>query len=113
MAAKLIDLNRKSVTLLDDDYYRWPEKVAIQLTNIRATYMAQLATLDTMANATSFENASYTNWPAATPEQAEAGQEIRYQLGLDSDTTTSCTGHEIGLDTLTAELTEREAALSE
>lgn len=113
VAAKLVDLNRKSVALLDDDYYLWPEKVAIQLPNIRDIYMAELATLNTMANATSFENAYYTTWPAATPEQAAAGQEIRYQLGLDSNTTTSCTGHEIGLDALTVELTEREAALSE
>jgi len=112
VAAKRVDLNRKAVGVLDDTYYIWPTPVAAQLPHIRSSYMAELATLDTIVQASSYNDAHYATWPAATPEQHAAGQEIRYQLGLDSDATASCLGHETGLDSLVAAQAERTTALS-
>lgn len=109
-AADRIELNRQTLTLLDDDYFRWPTSIAGPLEQVRSSYLAELATLDSMANAASFSDAYYATFPPATPEQESAGQEIRYALGIEPDTVTSCVGHEAGMDQLTAEYEARQAA---
>lgn len=109
-AAKRITLNRQTLELLDDDFHRWPEGVSEQLEFVRSSYLAELSTLDSMANAASFRDAYYSTFSEATPEQAAAGQEIRYRLGLDADTVGSCVGHEDGTARLLAERDARLAA---
>lgn len=110
-AATRVALNRQSLEILDDDYYIWPDGVSEQLPDIRSSYLTELSVLDGIANAASFEDGYYATWPAATPEQQGAGQEVRYQLGLEADTVATCAGREGGLDKLKAELDERTVAL--
>lgn len=109
-AAKRVELNRQTLELIDDDFYRWPAGVDEQIGHVRSTFISELATLDSMANAASFRDAYYSTFTVATPEQAAAGQEIRYQLGLSPDTVTSCAGHEDGTARLIAERDARVAA---
>ncbi|PPF29906.1 hypothetical protein C5D07_00840 [Rathayibacter tritici] len=108
-ASTRLDLTRRTLTLLDDSYYHWPSEVSEQLETIRSSFLAELSTLDTMANSADFRDAYYTTFPEATAEQQSAGQEVRYALGIDADTVASCVGHENGVDILTAEKEKREA----
>ncbi|AND17545.1 hypothetical protein C5C18_11480 [Rathayibacter tritici] len=108
-ASTRLDLTRRTLTLLDNSYYHWPSEVSEQLETIRSSFLAELSTLDTMANSTDFRDAYYTTFPEATAEQQSAGQEVRYALGIDADTVASCVGHENGVDILTAEKEKREA----
>ncbi|WP_157962529.1 hypothetical protein [Homoserinimonas sp. OAct 916] len=112
-AQKRVDLNRATIALLDDEYFVWPVAVRDHIGHIRNSYMAELSTLNAIANTATFRDAYYATWVEATPEQAAAGQEIRYQLGLDANTTTSCDGYETGVDDLTQEQASREAELGE
>lgn len=108
-AAKRIGLSRQTLELIDDDFYRWPDGIDEQLAFVRSSYLSELSTLDSMANAASFRDAYYSTFPGPTPEQAAAGQEIRYRLGLDVDTVASCVGHEDGTSRLIAERDGRTA----
>lgn len=108
-ASTRLTLSRSAIELLEDEHFIWPKSVAEQVPHIRSTYMAELSTLDGMINAAKFEDAYYATWPAATPEQQAAGQEIRYALGLDADTTASCADNLGGIQTLMEEKSEREA----
>lgn len=109
-AARRLDLNRRTLTLLDDPFFRWPADVNDQVAQVRSSYLAELPTLDAMSNAASFSDAFYTTFAEASPEQRSAGQEIRYTLGIDADTVASCVGHETGIERLTAEHDERQTA---
>ena len=111
-AATLAELNRAAVEHFDDEYFIWPAEVADQIPHIRTTYMGQLTMNQAVANAETYESAYTSPLPDLTPEAETAGQEIRYQLDLPSDTKASCVGHENGLTELTDERTEREAALA-
>ncbi len=111
-AAGRIETTRIGLEHLDDEYFTWPDGVADQIAHIRSSYISELATLNAISNAASFEDAYYASWAAATPEQQGAGQEIRYQLGLEVDTVASCAGREDGLSVLSAEREEREALLA-
>lgn len=102
-AAETLRIGRMSVENMDDDYYVWPEEVAPQLEHVRQSIVLDLSTLSALANATRFEDAYYAQWPERSPEQVAASQEIRYQLGLDPDTTTSCEGYETALELLDEE----------
>ncbi|MGY4856844.1 hypothetical protein [Cryobacterium sp. AP23] len=111
-AADRIVTARLVVDFLDAEYFLWPEEVRDQIPLVRDSSVAELSTLDGIVNAVSYEDAYYATWPDFTAA-GTAAQEIRYQLGLDADTTASCTGYEGGHDTLTAETTAREALLAE
>ena len=111
-STKFADLTRATVGLLDDEYFVWPSKVGEQIPHMRASYMGQLTASQAAANAATFEEAYNVPLPVTTPEQDTAGQEIRLQLDLPSDTMASCAGFEDGHTKLTAEQTEREAALA-
>lgn len=110
--AESVRLNRMQIEIIDDPYYNWPEAVAEQLVHIRSTSMAELAADQTVMNASTFEEAYYVSYPVPTPEQETAPQEIRYQLGLDADTTGSCVGYETALDEIHAEMLERNEQLA-
>ncbi|TFC33149.1 hypothetical protein E3O55_04110 [Cryobacterium sp. MDB1-18-2] len=105
--------HRQAMEQLDDTYFTWPKLVAPQIAYVRSSYMAELAWLAAVAGAGTYEAAYSSTYPAATPEQQAAGQEIRYQLGLAADTNGSCVGYEDGLTKLTTEKSERDAALAE
>lgn len=111
-AATLAELNRAAVEHFDDEYFIWPSKVTAQIPHMRANYMGELTTNQAVATSATYEDAYNVPLPAGTPEIDTAGQEIRYQLGLPSDTVTSCVGHEDGLTVLANERAEREAALA-
>ncbi|QHF21025.1 hypothetical protein GTU71_09415 [Rathayibacter sp. VKM Ac-2762] len=108
-ASARLDLTRRTLTLLDDSYYHWPSDVSEQIATIRGSYIAEMATLNTMANSADFSDAYYSTFPEATTEQQSAGQEVRYALGIDPDTVASCVGHENGIDALTSEKEQRDA----
>ena len=112
-ATELATLTRAAITFLDDDYYVWPSSVSEHIAHIRTSYMGQLTTAEAVANAETYAEAYNTPVPATTPEQDTAGQEIRYQLDISSDTKASCIGYEEGHTKLAAERAEREAALAE
>ncbi|WP_166880003.1 hypothetical protein [Salinibacterium sp. ZJ450] len=111
-ATDRVALNRIAIEQLDDTYFVWPDTVAGHLPHIRTSYMAELSTLNAIANAGSYEDAYYTTWPEMPAEQQAAAQEIRYQLGLSADTDASCVGHENGLNALAAAKADRDAALA-
>lgn len=111
-AADRIVIARLVVDFLDDEYFLWPEEVRDQIPLVRDANVAELSTLDGIVNAATYEDAYYATWPDYTAA-GTAAQEIRYQLGLDADTTASCIGFEGGHDALTAETTAREALLAE
>jgi hypothetical protein len=106
-------LTRLAVEVLDDPYFIWPEAVAGQIVHIRSAMVGELSPLNTVANATRFEDGYYAPFPALTPEQASAGQEIRLQLNLDTNALTSCAGYETALDETHAEMTARNDYLTE
>jgi hypothetical protein len=106
-------LIRLAVEVLDDPYFIWPEAVARQIVHIRSVNVGDLAPLNTVANATRFEDGYYASYPALTPEQTSAAQEIRLQLNLDTNTSTSCAGYETALDETHAEMTARNDYLAE
>lgn len=106
-----MDDTRVQVELIDDTYYVWPEGIGELLPVLRDSRIAGLGTLSTMVNAVTYEEAYYAVWPDPTAATT-AAQEIRYQLGLDADTTASCVGHETAAADLLAEKTEREEALA-
>lgn len=103
---------RLAIEQLDETYFIWPELVAPQIAHVRSTYMANMAVVTAVALSTSFEEAYQVPAAAQTPEEQAAGQEIRYQLGLSADTDSSCVGYENGLSLLSAEKSERDAALA-
>ncbi len=105
-------VTRQAIELLDDTYYTWPKSVSEPLTHIRSSYMTEMATFSQMINAATFEDAYYAPFPPATPEQQSAGQEIRYQLKLDADTTATCEGKDAAQDEAHAEMTERNELLA-
>jgi hypothetical protein len=111
--AALMELDRLAIEQLDDTYYVWPEKVAAQLPHIRSSYMGELASNQSIANAATFQDAYYATVTPQTPEQLAAGQEIRYQLEIPADTVASCVGHEDGLARLAADKIELDEALAE
>lgn len=108
-ASASLDLNRSAIELLEDEYFAWPENVAEHITFVRQGYMAGLSQLDGIINAATFEEAYGTPSPVLTPEQDAAGQEVRYQLGLDADTTASCTDSLGGIAILMEEKSARDA----
>lgn len=110
-AAENLRVDRVAVELFDDAYYMWPEAVVDQVKLVRDSYVAESSTLSQIANATRFEDAYYAQWPDETASST-AAQEIRYQLGLSADTTTSCTGFDQTADTLHGEMLAREAYLA-
>jgi hypothetical protein len=111
-AAETLRVVRLAVEVIDDDYIVWPESVATHVDHIRDSYIQELAVLSGVANADRFEDAYYAQWPQRTPEQAAAGQEIRYQLGLDADTAASCEGYEESLEVVHTEMIDRIAYLA-
>ncbi|TDX77552.1 hypothetical protein EDF35_3068 [Rathayibacter sp. PhB151] len=111
VAARRLELNRQTLTLLDDPSVFWPDAVGDQLEHVRSSYLSELPTLDAMANAATFRDAFYTTFSEASPEQKAAGQQIRYTLGIDPDTVASCVGHETGIERLAAEYADRKAVL--
>jgi hypothetical protein len=112
-ATESMRLARLAVELIDDEYYIWPGDVGTYLQHIRETFIQDLSLLSAVANVTRFEDAYFMPWPERTSEQASAGQEIRYQLGLDADTTASCVGYETGLEDLHQEMIERAEYLEQ
>jgi hypothetical protein len=111
-AAETARLARLAIEVLDDDYYMWPEEIADQIPHIRTGYLAQLTTDEQIALSKTYDEAYYTPQTETTVEQKTAGQEIRLQLKLPSDTMASCEGHEDGLRVLTEEKTERDEGLA-
>ncbi|WES66033.1 hypothetical protein P0L94_08140 [Microbacter sp. GSS18] len=110
-AAEGLRIARASVELADDDYYTWPSDVAEHLKVVRDANLAASSNLSEIANADRFEDAYYSTWPNQDTAAA-AAQEIRYQLGLDADTTASCEGHETATDDAHKEMTERREYLA-
>jgi hypothetical protein len=111
-ATASVDNHRLAIEQLDDTYFTWPDLVAAQLPHVRSGYMSEMSTLSAMSTATSFKAAYNSLFPASTPEEKTAGQEIRYQLGISADTDATCAGHETGLTALAAEKLERDAGLT-
>ncbi|WP_200329597.1 hypothetical protein [Leucobacter sp. L43] len=111
-AAELVRVNRMQIETIDDDYYVWPEIVGDQLLHIRAETMTDLAADQAVMNAQTYEEALRVTYNEATAEQQAAPQEIRYQLGIDADTTSSCVGYETALDEIHAEMLERNEQLA-
>jgi hypothetical protein len=62
---------RLAAEVLDDPYFNWPKAVARQIVHIRSDNVGDLSPLNTVANATRFED-SYYSYPALTPEQTSA-----------------------------------------
>ncbi|MEV8337036.1 hypothetical protein [Leucobacter sp. NPDC077196] len=110
--AESVRLKRMQIEIIDDPYFRWPDPVSEQLIHIRSSSMAEVAADQSVMNAATFEEAYYVNYPVPTAEQETAAQEIRYQLGLDADTTGSCVGYEAALDEIHAEMLERNEQLA-
>jgi hypothetical protein len=111
-AAARAAASRLAVAQIDDTYFVWPEKVAPQLALVRAVFIGDVATYQSVSSAATFSDAYYAPPTEQNPEQQAAGQEIRYQLDISADTVGSCAGHETGLADLAVAQTEREEALS-
>lgn len=110
-AAEGLRVNRLAIELIDDTYYTWPDGVGPHLQAIRTAYLGLASYYDLIVNSTRFEDAYYAE-RANDEAAAAAAQELRYQLGLPADTTSSCVGHEQAADTLHAEMTERNEYLA-
>lgn len=110
IAAESMRVNRLAIEIIDDTYYTWPEGVAEHLKTIRQSYIALASYYDALTNAGSFEEAYYSTAPESGG--AAAAQEIRYQLGLPADTTSSCKGKETMSDVLHQEMTKRNEYLT-
>ena len=106
-----LDVGRATAEFLDDEYYIWPEDVAEHIATIRTITITDLSYLSEVANATTFEQAYYATY-VNDGSGATASQTIRFELGLDPDTTASCIGYESGHEELRQEQTEREAELA-
>jgi hypothetical protein len=63
---------RLAAVVLDDPYFNWPEAVARQIVHIRSNNVGDPSPLNTVANATRFEDSYYASYPALTPEQTSA-----------------------------------------
>lgn len=100
------DAMLQGITVFDDTYYVWPESVAPLVQQIRDGFMTMVGPLRQLENATDYE--TFVSVVVPSPEMPS--QEIRYQLGLDSNPTTSCVGHEDKLSGLAAESQERADA---
>ncbi|RLP70056.1 hypothetical protein D9V30_05160 [Mycetocola reblochoni] len=87
-AQNRIELNGMSLDILDDSFYVWPKRIREDISHIRESYLSELSTLNQMATS-DFETAYYSTF-AETEGGATAGQNIRYELGLDANTSTSC-----------------------
>jgi len=111
LAAEGLRIARAAVEVVDDDYFVWPDKVAAEVQVVRDAYIADASTWSNLANAKTFEDAYYTQWPN-TDEAAKASQEIRYQLDIDPDTSSSCKGYENGTDGAHKAMTERREYLA-
>jgi len=112
-ASTLLGLKRLAIEVMDDDYFTWPGEVGTHVGYIRESFIQESAVISAVANVSRYEDAYYSQFPEQTPEQAGAGQEIRYQLGIDADTTTSCVGYEAELEALHAEMIERNEYLAQ
>lgn len=110
-ATEAMRINRLSVELIDDAYFTWPNDLGSHLKKIRDSQIAQMSMYDGIINATRYEDAYYTTAPDSS-EASAAAQEIRYQLGLSSDTTVSCQGFETATDVAHAEMLERNEYLA-
>ncbi|MGO3148060.1 MAG: hypothetical protein ACTIJ6_10325 [Leucobacter sp.] len=111
-SAEHLRVTRLAIEVLDDEYYTWPESVVEFVPHIRSTFMASLSPLQATSNVTRYEDAYSMSWPESTPEQQSAAQEIRYQLGLDADTTASCIGYETALEELHTKMVELNEELA-
>jgi hypothetical protein len=111
-ASEKLRIDRLVIEVFDDPYFVWPKGVAEQIAHIRSSFIADQGSLSTLANATRYADVYYYIYPAATAEQLAAPQEIRYQLGLDADTVSSCAGYESELEVAHAEMTERNVELA-
>lgn len=105
-AAESVARDRKAITVFDDNYYVWPDSVAGNIATFRENLMNELSTFQQVASADSWE--TIIAIPAANTD-ATASQEIRYQLGLDADTESSCDGKTGNLDRLAKESAARKA----
>jgi len=109
-ATEALRVGRVTVELLDDDYYAWPGTVATEFQALRTEILADAGALNGWAHTTEFLEAMAIEW--AEPDAGTvAAQEIRYQLDLPPDTTTSCVGLESKADELHAAMTERREYL--
>lgn len=104
-AAEAVAREREAVTVFDDSYYVWPDSVKEHIKDVRSTLMTELSTFQQIASADSWETIV-----AVTPAETDltASQEVRYQLGLDADTETSCEGMTGHLSQLAKESAERQ-----
>jgi len=109
IAAQSIAVDRLGIELFDDPYYIWPSSVAAHIRTVRDAFVAEQGTLDTIANAKNFKTIYNVTWP----DSGSAPQEIRYQLGLSTDTTASCAGKDKLLDGLHAEMVARTEYLAQ
>lgn len=110
IAEESLRVNRLAIEIIDDTYYTWPDGVAEHLKTIRQSYIALASHYDGLINAGSFEEAYYSVPPESGG--ATAAQEIRYQLGLPADTTSSCKGKERMSDMLHQEMIQRNEYLA-
>lgn len=110
IAADAQRVNRLAIELIDDPYYVWPSGVASHVRTIRQAYIELSSYYDGVMNADSFEEAYYLD--GLVTDGATAAQEIRYQLGLPADTSSSCEGKETISESLHQEMVERNEYLA-
>lgn len=110
-AVTALDVGRAAAEFLDDDYFTWPEEVAEHIVTIRTITITDLSYLSSVANAATFEDAYYAPY-IDDGSGATASQTIRFELGLDPDTTASCVGYEGGHEILAQERAARDAELA-
>ncbi|MCK6079039.1 hypothetical protein KZX37_00230 [Microbacterium sp. EYE_5] len=104
-------VGRRTVELIDDSYYVWPEGISEHLKVLRASELADAVILDAWASARSFDEAMQLEWP--TSDAAASAQEIRYLLDLPANTDSSCAGFEGAGKKLHSEMLEREEYLAQ
>lgn len=102
---------RAAIEITDDDYYTWPDDVVRPLKILRDAYLHDISMLNQISTEKDYDEIYYASWPDQE-DAAAAAQEIRYQLGIDPDTSASCRGHETATDDLYAQMTERREYLA-
>lgn len=105
-ARKVVDTRRLMVTVLDDTYYVWPESVRDSIKSVRDDSMAEVGGFERIAQVNDWNSLVEITWAEG---DGTAPQEIRYQLGLDADTQSSCGGHTGKLSDLASQSEERQS----